>query len=88
MTRPSWPARPPASAQWTRRLLTKAALRRLDVLIAAEKAKKLKPGEDTELADLRALKDRVETTNRALKRKDVEQIMDASGQGTVATLVR
>jgi hypothetical protein len=66
-------------------LLTKAALRRLEVLIAAEKAKKLKPGEDTELADLRALKDRVETTNRALKRKDVEQIMDASGQGTVAT---
>ncbi|HEU4545110.1 MAG TPA: hypothetical protein VFR88_02340, partial [Microlunatus sp.] len=66
-------------------LLTKAALRRLEVLIAAEKAKKLKPGEDTELADLRALKDRVETTNRALKRKDVEQILDASGQGTVAT---
>ena len=65
--------------------LTKAALKRLDVLIAAEKAKKLKPGEDTELADLRALKDRVETTNRALKRKDVEQILDASGQGTVAT---
>ena len=66
-------------------LLTKAALKRLEVLIAAEKAKKLKPGEDTELADLRALKDRVETTNRALKRKDVEQIMDASGQGTVAS---
>lgn len=54
------------------------------MLTAAEKAKKLKPGEDTELTDLRALKDRVETTNRALKRKDVEQIMDASGQGTVA----
>ncbi|HEY5979815.1 MAG TPA: hypothetical protein VIT41_09285 [Microlunatus sp.] len=66
-------------------LLTRAALKRLTVLIAAEKAKKLKPGEDTELADLRALKDRVETTNRALKRQDVEQIMDASGQGTVAT---
>ena len=65
--------------------LTKAALKRLDVLSAAEKAKKLKPGEDTELADLRVLKDRVETTNRALKRKDVEQILDASGQGTVAT---
>ena len=46
---------------------------------------KLKPGEDKELADLRALKDRVETTNRALKRKDVEQIIDASGQGTVAS---
>ena len=65
-------------------LLTKTALSRLNVLISAEKRNKLKPGEDTELAGLRALKDRVETTNRALKRKDVEQIMDASGQGTVA----
>ena len=68
-----------------RALLTKAKLDRLNVLIRAEKRNKLKPGEDTELADLRELKDRVETTNRALRRKDVEQIIDASGQGTVAT---
>jgi hypothetical protein len=68
-----------------RGLLTKTALDRLDDLIKAEKRNKLKPGEDSELADLRALKDRVETTNRALRRKDVEQIIDASGQGTVAT---
>lgn len=68
-----------------RALLTKTALNRLEALTKAEKRNQLKPGEDTELADLRALKDRVETTNRALKRKDVEQIIDASGQGTVAT---
>jgi hypothetical protein len=68
-----------------RALLDKAALNRLNVLTRAESRKKLKPGEDKELADLRALKDRVETTNRALKRKDVEQIIDAAGQGTVAS---
>ena len=68
-----------------RALLDKAALNRLNTLARAEKRKKLKPGEDKELADLRALKDRVETTNRALKRKDVEQIIDAAGQGTVAS---
>ena len=65
-------------------LLTATALSRLKALTKAEERQKLKPGEDIELAGLRALKDRVETTNRALKRKDVEQIIDASGQGTVA----
>ncbi len=68
-----------------RALLTKAAINRLGVLTRAEKRKKLKPGEDKELADLRALRERVETTNRALSRKDVEQVIDASGQGPVAT---
>jgi hypothetical protein len=65
-------------------LLTTATETRLNVLTRAEKRKKLKPGEDKELADLQALKDRIETTNRALKRKDVEQIIDDAGQGTVA----
>jgi hypothetical protein len=47
---------------------------------AAAAKEKLKPGEDKELADQRALKDRVETANRALKRTDVEQIIDATGR--------
>ncbi len=64
-------------------LLPQSAIDRLNALAKAEKKNKLKPGEDKELADLRTLKDRVETTNRALKRKDVEEIIDEAGLGTV-----
>ena len=67
-----------------RAALTKAALRRLTRLTNAEKRNKLKPGEDQELADLRILKDRVETTNRALGRQDVEDVIADAGLGTVA----
>ncbi len=70
--------------QADRTALTKAALRRLTKLTAAEKRKKLKPGEDTELANLRTLKDRVETTNRALGRQDVDEVIADAGLGTVA----
>jgi hypothetical protein len=70
--------------QADRTALTKAALRRLAKLTAAEKRNKLKAGEDQELADLRTLKDRVETTNRALGRQDVEDVIADAGLGTVA----
>ena len=70
--------------QADRTALTKTALRRLNKLAAAEKRNRLKPGEDKELADLRTLKDRVETTNRALGRQDVEEVIAAAGLGTVA----
>ncbi len=66
-------------------LLTDAAIARLNNLAKAEKRNKLKPGEDQELADLRALKERVESTARALKRKDVEEIIDEAGLGTVGS---
>jgi hypothetical protein len=70
--------------QADRTALTKAALRRLSKLAGAEKRNKLKPGEDKELADLRTLKDRVETTNRALGRQDVDEVIADAGLGTVA----
>lgn len=66
-------------------LLPQSAIDRLNALAKAEKKNKLKPGEEKELADLRTLKDRVETTNRAIKRKDVEEIIDEAGLGTVAS---
>lgn len=43
----------------------------------------LREGEEKELADLQALKERVETAQRALRRQDVDEVLGAAGQ-TVA----
>ena len=60
----------------------KSVRRRLAVLQKAKSRGALHEGEEKELADLRALKERVETAQRALRRKDVEEVLEAAGQTT------
>jgi hypothetical protein len=65
------------------RAALKSARRRLAVLQRAKSRGALHEGKEKELADLQALKERVETAQRALRRKDVEEVLGAAGQ-TVA----
>ncbi|WP_454084225.1 hypothetical protein [Georgenia sp. Marseille-Q6866] len=52
---------------------------RIVELTKAAKKRALTPEETTELADLQALRTKVENANRALRRTDVEQILDDAG---------
>ncbi|WP_152190253.1 M15 family metallopeptidase [Georgenia satyanarayanai] len=52
---------------------------RIAELTKAAKKRPLTPEETTELADLQALRTKVENANRALRRKDVEEILDDAG---------
>jgi hypothetical protein len=64
--------------------LDKKAMRRLAALAKAKKKGALEAGEEQELAELQALKTRIETTQRALKRKDVEEVLAKAGYRKVS----
>ncbi|PYG01881.1 D-alanyl-D-alanine carboxypeptidase [Georgenia satyanarayanai] len=56
-----------------------AQLSRIRALTKAAKKRALIPEETTELTDLQALRTKVENANRALRRTDVEEILDDAG---------
>jgi D-alanyl-D-alanine carboxypeptidase len=64
--------------------LDRKATRRIVELAKARKKGPLGDDEEKELADLLALKERIDTAQRALKRKDVEEVLARAGPYTVA----